>query len=221
MDQSFLRTLRSELEPENPLALAVVLVGLALLFDASWTVLATIPAALLALAFLRAGLSTADAPEYASGLVIGTVVAAGAGALAVLESSWALAIVAAVGLWLVLDSLYDRRHGIERSASTSAEDPLADSSFREGMAFVSDAQVIVETLRESPTALTPAQIADRAALSSDAVERVLADLDSGSPIERASDDRYTVDESKMGASGLARDAVRRLCRPFSVLVPAR
>lgn len=218
MGESFGRALRTELESENPIAFAVVLAAIYAFTD-SWAVVVTIPTVLLGLAAFRALLTTLDAPEYVSGVVVGGAVAAVCAVVAALEFSWLYVVLAAGGGWLCLDSLYDRRHGIDRSEPV--EDPMAELSFRESMETMSEMREIVETLRESPVALTPHQIADRTAYSTAVVEERLALLDDGSPVERVADDRYTVDESQMGASSLVRDAVRRFVRPFSVLVPGR
>lgn len=214
MGRSFVQSLRTELESKNLIALGIVLIALYALIDTTWTTLAGILIAVAGLAVLEAGLSSVDAPQYVSGIILGGVVATVAGTVAVLESSWLLAAIAIVGGWLCLDSRYDRRHGIDRSEPI--EDPLDGLTFRESMQSMSDAREIVETLRESPVALTPAQVADRTAFSSDEVEHLLETLDDG-PIEQVDDRRYTVDESEMGASSAARDAIRRLVRPFTVL----
>ena len=91
---------------------------------------------------------------------------------------------------------------------------------REAMRFTSDAGTMLEVLRDSPVALTPAQIADRTELSRGEVEPILEGLEDGDVVERT-DDRYTVDERRLGPSSVVRHAIRRLCRPFSVLVPGR
>ncbi|WP_440769717.1 hypothetical protein [Natronorubrum sp. DTA28] len=219
MTESFAQSLRSELSFENPIAFAVVLALLFVVTDATLTTIAAIPITLVGLAVLRAGLTSAGAPRYASGIVVGAIVAAVCGAAAVLEGSVALGLLALAGGWLCLDSLYDRRHGIERPRRT--DDPIADYTMREGMQYVTDARVVVEELRESPVALTPAQVADRTSFSDAEVESMLTDLEDESVIERVGADRYTVDERKMGLNGLVRDTLYRFCRPFSVLVPRR
>lgn len=219
MAQSFVQTLRTELGFENPIAFALVLASLFFATDVAWTTVAAIPVTLIGLAALRAGLTSIGAPQYTSGIVVGSVVSVVCGVAAVVDGSWALGLLALAGGWLCLDSLYDRRHGIERPRRT--DDPMDDYSMREGMQFMADAGVIVEALRESPVSLTPVQIGDRTTLSVEEVESVLEDLDDDSVIEHVGTDRYTVDERKLGVSGLARDAVSRLVRPLSALVPRR
>ena len=214
------RTLRSELEDEDPVRVSVVLVAIALLTDSRGIVLGGL-LAILGLAVLRTILAVLDAPAYASGILIGGGGGVGSAVAAVVSLSWLYVALAVVGCWLCLDSLYDRRHGIDRSSSEPADpDPLADASMREAMRFTSDAGTVLEVLRDSPVALTPAQIADRTELSRENVKTILEGLEDGDVVERT-DDRYTVDERQLGPSSVVCDAIRRLCRPVSVLVPGR
>ncbi|NUB91213.1 hypothetical protein HTZ84_12290 [Haloterrigena sp. SYSU A558-1] len=174
---------------------------------------------LVGVPFLTALIDTLEAPDYLSGVLIGGGVGVGSAIAAVNWFSWVFVALSAVGWWLCLDSLYDRRHGIDRSGPP--EDPMDDRSFRENVRVVSDTGAIGRVLRESSVALSPAAIAARSEFSVDEVERLLEEFGDDVPIERVGDDRYTVNEAKMGVSGLMRDAIRRLCRPFSVLIPSR
>ncbi|QSW98114.1 hypothetical protein [Haloterrigena alkaliphila] len=158
MTHSFVRTLRTELEPQNPVSFAVALAVVYLLTE-SWLAFAAIPAVIVGLAVLRAVLATLEAPDYLSGVLIGGGVGLGAAIAAVGWFSWLFVAFSAVGWWLCLDSLYDRRHGIDRAGPS--EDPMADHSFRESMRVVSDTGAIGRVLRESPVALSPAEIAGR------------------------------------------------------------
>ncbi|QRV16086.1 hypothetical protein JMJ58_04100 [Haloterrigena salifodinae] len=218
MTHPFVRTLRTELEPRNPISFAVALAAVYLLTE-SWLTVAAFPAAIVGLAVFRAILATLEAPDYLSGVLIGGGAGVGSAIAAVNWFSWMFVALSAVGWWLCLDSLYDRRHGINRSGPL--EDPMDDRSFRENVRVVSDTGAIGRVLRESSVALSPAAIAARSEFSVDEVERLLEEFGDDVPIERVGDDRYTVNEAKMGVSGLVRDAIRRLCRPFSVLIPGR
>ncbi|WP_049925528.1 hypothetical protein [Halopiger goleimassiliensis] len=220
MGESFVTALRSEVASRGPLVLAVVLALLYFVFDVAPASLAIIAGTLFGLAVLEAARTSLGAPQYVSGLVVGASVAVGSAVTVVaVEFSWLLVAFAVAGGWLFLDALYDRRHGIDRSEPPA--DPMADYSVRESVAVMSDGRLLVAELRESPTPLSTAQLADRTAFSRDEVESILADLGDADPIERVGDDRYTVDEREMGASSLLRDAARRLLRPFSVLRPGR
>lgn len=218
MAQPFREALEDEMDRSELVGVGVVLVVFVVIADLRWTTAAGMGGVIVGLVALRGACSSMGYPQSVVGIVVGSVGGLIMGYLTLTDFSWVAAVLTVVALWLCLDSLYDLRHGIERP--TNDPDKPEDISMCEGMQLVSETQTIVTTLRESPVALTPTQIADRTHLSLDDVETVLEEVGDGSMFDRV-DDRYTINERNMGPTSLLRDGLHRVLRPLTFLTPRR
>ena len=209
MTQSFGPALLEEL---NLLSLALVVAILVLVFETSWLTVLIVVAVLVGLGVTRAIWSVRGYDDALLSVGIALVGGLAIGTLAVILRSWLLTVLIPPAIWVVADSLYTYRYiDTEESAERATNDDLSGTETKD---LLEDGRIIVAALRAADTPLTPGQIADRTDLSSATVETRLRELEPDSPISRAGE-RYTVEESKMGASSLLEDAFARLWRPFS------
>lgn len=149
----------------------------------------------------------------------GIVALAGGAVLVAAGSSVPVGVgVIAIGCWLLLDSLYEHRHG------DLTRDEGADLSEEEAYATLGYSQWVVEALREADRLLSTAELRERAGLTRDELDEVLAMAQESGVVERAGNG-YVVNESELGGIAAVRGAIRsvgsRLVRPLRLFRPSR
>lgn len=154
-----------------------------------------------------------------AGVAFGSFVAV-AGAMAVLDNgSWFGAVFLAAGTWIVLDTLFDYRHGEPAGAEPEAGDEEEDISTAEMHTLGAHGRWVLETLREADRPLTAEEIRSRAGLTADEFSDVLEILEGNGTVEPVGNG-YVIDESAMGMSGFVRSVGGRLLRPVRLFRPS-
>lgn len=135
----------------------------------------------------------------------------GTGVVSVQDGSWPAVAFLVGGGWLVLDTVYDYRHGIERREKT--ESRSASTTMHEMQEFSRIAQPIRAELREyakTRDELHAALEEDNEEID-DALDRLSR---MGTVTKRGGS--YYVNEDRLGYSACLRKIGRRIARPFSI-----
>ncbi|WP_152424947.1 hypothetical protein [Natronococcus jeotgali] len=216
---SFRAAIGDELDPKAVVGVTAVLAVFAVMTDFSAGSVIAIPAGLVALDALRAVCTARDYPDAAAGVVLGAVGGLVFASLAIGDGAVVYGVLAAVAAWLCLDSLYDLRHGIDRSS-----DPDDDLSEDEYYLVSAHGWAVLRELREAGRPLSRGELQDRTGLPDEDFERVVETVGDTGPLERVGTG-YVLDESETGTAAMirsiARAVGRRLRRPLGLLGPLK
>ncbi len=142
-------------------------------------------------------------------LMFGLIILA-AGVASVQDGTWPAIAFLVGGCWLVLDTVYDYRRGIERHGSTRT-----NMSLHEMRDFSETAQPILAELREY--AKSNAELHAALDANNDEIDRVLDRLvRMGTVTKRGG--AYHVNETRLGPSAFLRKIASRIARPFTITV---
>jgi hypothetical protein len=190
--EPFRAAFRDELDVGTVVGVTVVLLALSGFADLSTLTVVGVPAVLVGVAALRAVCTARDYPDAAAGAVLGAVGGLVFASLAIGDGSVVFGVLAAVAAWLCLDSLYDLRHGVDRS--DEPDDELSENEY-----YLASAHgwAVVSELREADRPLSRSELQDRTGLPDEDFERVLKTAGENGPIERVGTG-YVLDESEMG-----------------------
>lgn len=150
-----------------------------------------------------------------SGILFGAFVAV-AGALTVLDGDfgrWLGVVLLAAGSWIVLDILYDYRHGEPTDSASVEEKAEDDLSMAEIQALGTHGRWVLGTLRKADRPLTAGELRTRTGLTEDELANVLAILKGNGTVELMGNG-YVVNEAEMGSTGFVRSVGDRLLRPI-------
>lgn len=196
-------------------AVAIAVVCYALGYDE--TALATLLGLLVGVPVVGAVFDAISVGSTSAGVAFGVFVAV-AGTSVALDGGLRLplgVVLVAVGCWLILDTLYEYRHG-EPTDSASAEDDL---SMAEMQALGTHGRWVLEALREADRPLTAGEIRTRTGLTEDELADVLEILEGNGTVEPMGTG-YVIDESAMGLTGFVRSIGGRLLRPIRLFGPS-
>lgn len=214
-----LATLREEVDTAEVLGGVLVLGALYALTDFEETALATLGGVVVGVPVVSAVFDALGVGKSAAGVAFGAVVLSAGGLLALEGTPIFGGVVGAIGVWIVLDAVYGWRTGSARSTGEEHHDePLEDASFGETRRALEDSGVVVRTLRDAPTPLPEADLADRTDLDRarfDAALRMAVDSAAVEETPRG----YAARESELGLVALLRRTLRRLARPLRLFVP--
>ncbi|KZN24438.1 hypothetical protein A4G99_08590 [Haladaptatus sp. R4] len=143
--------------------------------------------------------------------VLFSLIVLGTGVVSVQDGSWPAVAFLVGGGWLVLDTVYDYRHGIERREKT--ESRSVSTTMHEMQEFSRIAQPIRAELREyakTRDELHAALEEDNEEID-DALDRL-----SRMGIVTKRGRTYSIDESWSGVSGLLRKVASGITRPFTI-----
>ncbi|MFC4986612.1 hypothetical protein [Saliphagus infecundisoli] len=134
------------------------------------------------------------------------------------ESVWLGAVLLVAGSWLVLDTLYEYRHG-EPTEPVSVEKEEDEPSMAEMQALGAHGRWVLETLQEADRPLTAGEIRTRTGLTEDELADVFEILEGNGTVEPMGTG-YVIDESAMGLTGFVRSIGGRLLRPVRLFGPS-
>lgn len=200
-------------------AVAIAVVCYALGYDE--TALAALLGLLVGVPVVGAAFDAIGVGSTSAGVAFGVFVAV-AGTSVALDGGLRLplgVVLVAVGCWLVLDTLYEYRHG-EPTDSASAEGKAEDDlSMAEMQALGTHGRWVLEALREADRPLTAGEIRTRTGLTEDELADVLEILEGNGTVEPMGTG-YVIDESAMGLTGFVRSIGGRLLRPIRLFGPS-
>lgn len=164
--ESFRAAFRDELDVGTVVGVTAVLLAFYAFAEFSTLAVVGAPAVLVGIAALNACRTSRGYPDAVTGVVIGASGGLVLGYLAVTTESWLLGAFAAAASWVCLDSLYDFRHGIDRSAT-----PEEDLSEDEYYLASAHGWAVVSELREADRPLSRSELKGRTGLPDEDFER--------------------------------------------------
>ncbi|MCU4740067.1 hypothetical protein [Natronoglomus mannanivorans] len=221
MTGSRIASLRDRLDTTDLVALVVLLAVVYATTDGTLESVSSMLVLLVLVPVFRWVLEFLEIGDTTAGLLLGSLVAAlGAGAVVVDGSLWIGAGLFAVGCWLVLDTIYESKHG-DQTARTDPEDDITEA---EMYTLMGHSQWVLEALQEASRPLSAKELRERTGLTEDELEATLEITQGNGTVDRVGNG-YVVDESELGGVAFVRGIVRsigaRIFRPFRLFRPSK